>query len=264
MRILVLTFNDLFAGSTLQELVKKRKEEIVAFVVSKSIIYKKSLPVSIFTIIKKSGLRFFISQSIEELLPRVKPPREGILLDRLARIYSIPQYFCKDVNTPYWIQLIKDLEPTLIISCQFNQIIKRPIIEIPVKGCINVHKSLLPAYRGMAPIFWALANGEEEIGITIHYVEEKFDTGDIIGQSRIPVDVSDTIHSLTEKCWREGSKLLLDCVEKIERDEVVPLPQDERLSSYYSWPTKNVMGQFRRRGGRFIFKRRIDGNKKKF
>lgn len=112
-------------------------------------------------------------------------------------------------------QSILDLEPDIIVTCAYGQIIPKEILDYPKLGCINVHGSLLPKYRGGAPIHHAIINGEKETGITIMYMDEKMDSGDIISQKTIKINDCDTVETLWDKMSFLGRDLLLDTMPKI-------------------------------------------------
>lgn len=103
-------------------------------------------------------------------------------VDRIARKNNLLHIESKDVNSVEVIRTIQKIKPNLIISVNFNQIIKKELLDIPNLGSINIHASLLPKYRGRAPLNWAILNGEENVGITVHYIDEGIDTGQIILQ----------------------------------------------------------------------------------
>ena len=120
------------------------------------------------------------------------------------------------------------------------------------KGVINIHPSLLPKYRGLAPYFWSLINGETETGVTIHWVDKGFDTGDILVQQSVPITPNDTIISLSNKCAKLGSYLLIEAVNLIKQDNPPRTPQKKRgEGSYYSWPTPSDLRLFKQRGHRY-------------
>ena len=120
----------------------------------------------------------------------------------------------------------------IIITCAYGQILPSKILEYPKFGCINVHASLLPKYRGGAPIHWCLINGEEKTGITIMYMDKGMDSGDIIKQEEYLITDSDTVSTLHDKLSEIGSKLLLDTLPSIINKTNVRIKQDESLVTY--------------------------------
>ena len=132
---------------------------------------------------------------------------------------------------PDFAESIADLEPAVIVVMAYGRILKRAILDIPTGGCVNIHASLLPAYRGAAPVQWALINGEKTTGVTTMFMDEGIDTGRIILQEKIPIDEADTAGSLKKKLAPAGARLLLRTLSLIQRGEAVSTPQDENKSS---------------------------------
>jgi len=109
---------------------------------------------------------------------------------------------------------IKEISPDIIISAGWRKLIPKPIFEIPKFGAVNVHDSLIPKYRGFAPINWAIINGEKEAGITFHYIDEGADTGDIILQKTIPVSIEETATDIYNKLLSIFPDLLKKTIEQ--------------------------------------------------
>ena len=130
------------------------------------------------------------------------------------------------------IDLVRKISPDLIVVAAYGKILPKEIINMPKYGSINVHASLLPKYRGAAPIQWAILNGEKETGITIQKVFEALDTGDIILQEKVTIEPGDNSHSLTRKLFVIGSKLLVEAVDQIESGKVKYIKQEEKKATY--------------------------------
>ena len=163
-----------------------------------------------------------IRNKIEKIFQEDFNKRSYYSLEDLSQYYSIPCYKILNLNNSKYLKLIYNLEIDLIITIGFNQIIKKNLIEMPKYGCINVHPSLLPKFRGKSPVFWAFALGEVETGVTIHYIFEGMDTGDIILQKKIEITSSDTLHTLNYKILKLESDLLLKAITNIEKERVNP------------------------------------------
>ncbi len=131
-----------------------------------------------------------------------------------------------------FIEKIKSLKPELIVTAAFGQIIPIDILEIPTYGCINVHASLLPKYRGASPIQQSLFDGEKETGITIMYMNEKMDEGDIILQRKIEILPSDNTGSLFDKLAKEGALAIIDYKKMLENGKPVGFPQNSINATY--------------------------------
>lgn len=124
------------------------------------------------------------------------------------------------------------LEPELVITCAYGQIIPKAILEEPKYGCINTHGSLLPKYRGGAPIQRAIINGEKETGITLMYMSEKMDEGDILFKEAIPIAIDDTNETLFRKLSDLALKMLLEHLDEIINGNVRPIKQDHAQATY--------------------------------
>jgi len=135
------------------------------------------------------------------------------------------------LDSPEFSKQIEKLEPDIFVVVAFR-ILPESLLQIPRKGAINLHASLLPRYRGAAPINWAIINGERETGITIFQIKPEVDTGEILYQEKIEIKEDDTAGSLHDKLSRIGAKALVRVLDMIERGEVKPIPQNEKLATY--------------------------------
>lgn len=158
----------------------------------------------------------------------------------LAAAYDIPVYQPVKVREEAFIAKLKEMEPDIIIVAAFGQILPEEILSLPKYGCINVHASLLPKYRGAAPIQWCILNGEKETGVTIMYMEKGLDTGDMIAKVRVPIDDMDTGDSLHDKLAAAGAELLIGTLPAIEAGEIIREKQDDGASSYAKMLTKDM------------------------
>lgn len=129
-------------------------------------------------------------------------------------------------------EYILNKKPDIIITCAYGCIVPKIVLDYPTYGCINVHASLLPKYRGASPIRSCLLNGEKETGITIMYMDETLDTGNIIMSRSIPVDEEDNYLTLSNKLSTLGANLLIDTLPKIYEGENFDIPQDNELATY--------------------------------
>ena len=136
----------------------------------------------------------------------------------------------KNIKEEY--QMVLDLKPDLIITCAYGQIIPKVILDYPKYECINVHASLLPKYRGGAPIHHAIINGEKQTGITIMKMVSKMDAGDTLISKAIDIDINDTTASLFDKLMVVASELLVDSLPAYLNGSLKPNKQDESLVSY--------------------------------
>ncbi|AST58919.1 methionyl-tRNA formyltransferase [Thermoanaerobacterium thermosaccharolyticum] len=127
---------------------------------------------------------------------------------------------------------LSQLNPDLIVVAAYGKILPEEILQIPKYGCINVHASLLPKYRGAAPINWAIINGEKETGITIMYMEKGLDTGDILLQMSIPILEEDNSETIHDKLAVLGGNALIDAINKMVDGALMPVKQDDSKATY--------------------------------
>ena len=130
------------------------------------------------------------------------------------------------------VNKIKSINPDIIFSIYYRKILPSSLLKIPSLGCINIHPSLLPKYRGPIPTAWAIENGETHFGITIHYMDERIDTGDILIQKKYPILKNETGYELYTRAMKLGANLLIENFKKIINNKLEPVPQ-KGISSYY-------------------------------
>lgn len=150
-------------------------------------------------------------------------------------------------------QKVLDTPCDIIITCAFGQILPKEILDYPKLGCVNVHASLLPKYRGGAPIHWCLINGEEETGITIMYMDPKMDAGDIISQETYKITSSDNVLTLHQKLSLIGANLLKDTLPEIILGTNKRIKQDETKVSYGFNVKEDEHLEFTKTGGQLLW-----------
>lgn len=159
-----------------------------------------------------------------------------------AMRYGIPVYQPKKVREEEFQVVLRELNPDLIVVVAFGQLIPKSILELPRYGCVNVHASLLPKYRGAAPIQWAVIDGEKESGVTIMKMDEGLDTGDMIAKTVVPLAADETGGSLFDKLSQVGAQLLLDTIPALEEGTVVCEKQPEESPTPYAAMLNKKMG----------------------
>ena len=143
-----------------------------------------------------------------------------------ARRSGIPLLQPNRVRETGFIEALEVIAPELIVVVAFGQILPKRILDLPSKGCINLHASLLPRYRGAAPIQWAILRGEQVTGITTMRMNEQMDAGDILMVREVPIRIGETAGALGERLCREGAALLVETVRAIEAGRTSPVSQD--------------------------------------
>lgn len=146
--------------------------------------------------------------------------------------HEIPVYQPNSVRTEETLDLIREMNPDLIVVVAYGKILPQELIDIPRLGVINVHSSLLPKFRGAAPIHAALIHGEEETGVTIMYIAEELDAGDMIMVGKTPITEEDTLETLHDRLMGIGSTTLLEAVNKIEVGTAPRIPQDHEKATF--------------------------------
>ena len=153
---------------------------------------------------------------------------------------EIPVYQPRRVRDPEFIQILKEISPDVIVVVAFGQIIPQEMIDLPKYGCVNVHGSLLPKYRGAAPIQWAVIDGEKESGVTTMQMDAGLDTGDMLLKTVIPIEENETGGSLFDKLSMAGAKLLIETLKGIEEGKIIPQKQGESTTPYAKLLTKEM------------------------
>ena len=166
-----------------------------------------------------------------------KPKNRGMkLLPSPVKVcalsHEIPVFQPAKMRDGEALGYLRELDPELIVVAAYGKILPSEILDYPVKGCINVHSSLLPKYRGAAPINWAILNGETVTGVTIMHMVPALDAGDIIAQASTPIGADETAPTLTARLAELGAELLVSTVEAIGAGTAVRTPQDEAGSTY--------------------------------
>lgn len=144
------------------------------------------------------------------------------------------------IKTPEWVDKLRELKADVFVVAAFGQILSKEILDMPKYGCINIHASLLPKYRGAAPINWAIINGEKETGVTIMQMNEGVDTGDMLSHVVVPIAPKETAESLFDKLAKAGAELIVETLPKLEAGEIIPVPQDESQSSHVKMMNKSL------------------------
>lgn len=162
--------------------------------------------------------------------------RGNKLLQTPVKEYALEQgltvYQPQKVKTPEFVEILHDLQPELIVVAAFGQFLNKEILELPKYGCINVHASLLPKYRGAAPIQYAIIKGEKESGVTIMQMDIGMDTGAMLDKVVVPIAENTTMGELHDALREQGATLLLQVIDKIAAGTAVAEPQDDAQATY--------------------------------
>jgi UDP-4-amino-4-deoxy-L-arabinose formyltransferase/UDP-glucuronic acid dehydrogenase (UDP-4-keto-hexauronic acid decarboxylating) len=185
-----------------------------------------------------TGIRCLIQSGIEiqAVFTHVDDTNEQIFFESVAKLaaqHAIPVYAPEDANHPIWIDKIRSLQPDMIFSFYYRHMLCQKILDCAQQGAFNLHGSLLPAYRGRAPINWVLVNGETETGVTLHQMTSKPDAGDIVAQEKLAITDEDTVNTLHQRMLILSEQMLSDTLPVLIRNEIHFTPQDSVKASYF-------------------------------
>ncbi len=167
------------------------------------------------------------------------PPVKNCALENNIEVFQ-PQSFKKGEDAEKSIQILKDIAPDYIVVVAYGKLLPKDVLDIPKYGCINVHASLLPKYRGAGPIQWSVLNGEKESGITTMLMAEGLDTGDMLLKASTEIGKNETASELHDRLSVIGADLLIKTLEELEKGNITPQKQDDSLSCYAPMLSKDM------------------------
>ncbi len=165
------------------------------------------------------------------------PPVKQLALEHETAVYQ-PVSLKK--NGEEYIDIIKNLNPDCIVVVAYGKILPKEVLDIPKYGCVNIHGSLLPKYRGAGPIQWAVLNDEPETGVTTMLMGEGLDTGDMLLKRSTPIGENETTAELFDRLAQMGAELMLETLEGLEKGTITPVPQNDDESTYAPMITKDM------------------------
>jgi len=155
-----------------------------------------------------------------------------------------------NVNAPEFIGELERREIDVVVSVSCPQIFTTPLLEAPALGCLNIHGALLPQYRGVMPSFWMLANGECEAGVTVYFMNEDIDAGEVAGQRSFEIMPAESLDGFLRRSKRIGADLLVQVLEEVSNGTVTRRPMNMSEGSYYSWPDRPAVRRLMAAGHR--------------
>jgi len=179
---------------------------------------------------------FSLGANVTAVVTHRDDPREAIWFRSVAeraRSAGVPVLEPASVNSPEVVDEIARLAPDMILSFYFREILSRDILALPSQGALNLHGSLLPRYRGRCPVNWVLVHGETETGVTLHHMELRPDTGDIVAQRAVPIADEDTALTLNRKLGEAARALLRETYPRLVAGTAPRIPQDHTRASYF-------------------------------
>ncbi len=275
MRIFICTMEDpVYTLPFIQEIIEARRDDVVGVAVSKgnrlTISKERSKARYILALLLIMGpwhfmrhtwttLRFKVRKGLAARTGWVASP--SILAFAEAR--GVPTFRVRTVNDPAFLEQLRALKPDVIIN-QAQNILKKEVLNIPTIGVLNRHNALLPRNRGRLTPFWVAHRGESETGVSIHFVTEALDAGDIIVQERYVVSAQDDFNSLAEKNYVYAPKAMLKALDLLERGGLEVLPNDDEQATYNSTPTLREAAHYRLNRIKRLFngKAHVDGSQR--
>jgi len=160
-------------------------------------------------------------------------------------------FYSSNINDEASLSRLRSWAPDLIVSTNFSHYVGERVWSIARFGTWNLHKSYLPHYRGMAPSFYALLNGEQRVGATLHKIAKGFDTGDIVTQVEVPIEPGDTVHTLNQKTSDAGGRMMAQFLEETNLEQINATPQPPGDWRNYSYPSRSDIKAFCKKGLKF-------------
>lgn len=173
-------------------------------------------------------------------------------IEHIAKKNKIPYRIIDSSNSVDFFEVVKKLNPDIILSFSAPQVIKEPLLSYPKYGILNVHGSLLPDYRGCLPSFWYLFNEEEYAGATVHYMSSKIDDGDIVAQDKVYIGDCTTMLELMKRTKSVGGEMMIKAIKEIEQKTVSIKKNVVSDGRYFTWPTAEQGKIFRAKGKKLI------------
>jgi len=261
-RLVLLTAADhLYANRVVNHLLAH--QEVVGIAESDVLLHGRSRPQALRRYWETSGPSYVIHQGVKQgvtravtglcaTLGRGRPGDRYFGYRRTAAARGIPVARVARVNGAGGQALLREWNPDLLVSVFFNQILAPSTLGLAALGGINGHPAALPRYRGVSPVFWALANGEPQVGFTVHRIDRGIDTGEVLAQARVAVRPEDTEHSLYWRLAGESLALFDAALRRVASGGSAAARPLDGEPSYYSLPTREAVRRFRQGGRRFF------------
>jgi len=194
------------------------------------------------------GNRFFIRYGFKYLRSKLS---SSYKIDRILKKHGVEQIEIEgSINSKESLQKLKSYDPHLLISIAGNQIFKKPLIELAPKSCLNLHTALLPKYRGLMPSFWVLKNNEKHTGVSVFFVDEGIDSGPILIQKKVEIG-NRSQEELIKHTKKLGMDAIIEAIKQVKKGDYELIPNRDEDSTYFSFPTRKDVIEFKQRGKRF-------------
>jgi len=252
LRVVFCTCPSIYSTIVLEELIKSPHLQLVGIVASTRIFRKKGWNWwDIVLLIRQTGLRYAAYLwMITSLYTLIRYFRKQDQVEEYRELNQIPILETRDINCATSSDFVQACNPDLMLSAHFNQLIGPKLLALPPKGCLNIHPGQLPEYKGVDPVIHAVARGEQQLGVTVHFQDHEFDTGPVLVSGHVSVKDKDSLFSLNKQLFRLGICLLLD--EIATSGNISSGFPQKTSASYDSWPDSTVVATARRNGKRLI------------
>lgn len=260
-RVIFCTYSSIYSSLVLKKLLIARDIDVVGVINSTRVLNSEygAIQASLKQI-KLSGWRystylflitdlFSLLSSFVSLVRRKKAGYQQLkTVTSYAKDNNIPIVETSDINDPFVISFIESQTPDYLLAAHFNQLIKPSILDSANFSCINIHPSLLPGYKGVDPVFYALLNKEKNVGVSLHEMLEVFDTGKIFSQEAYPSNLFNNVYSHNCKLFETGARMAIEYMENKNKAE----GKNQGEGGYDSWPSATLVAKFRKDGYKLI------------
>ena len=268
MKIVILANDDIpYSGLLSYPVLKKFANEISGIFIQDRILDSNTTTLGLFNKVKKkSSLQFaifyareIINYKIAVLIRRIfhmnKHSNDCYIETNanLGKMFGIPVFKIEgSINDEIWLNKINEIKPDLIICIRYAEILKNSLLTIPNGGVINFHPSLLPKYKGMAPIFQALLHNENEIGFSLHYIDEGIDTGKIIKRQKIKTEKNESVSHIAIRAHVVAGYELLSILNNLKKGDKKTEQITQDNGNYFSWPEKKDVKKFMQYNKKYV------------
>jgi methionyl-tRNA formyltransferase len=244
--VVFLTTDDpLYLPAFFDRVLAARTDTAAVFVVPP--LYRDQTPAAAaLRYLRTFGLRATYGLALRTLVAKAR--RRSIRT--ICEAHGVACVAVDDVNAAGVLDRLHELGTDVLVSVSCPQIFRRPLTELPARGCLNVHGAILPEYRGVLPSFWMLANGEARAGVSVFFVNETIDGGDLCGQRAFAISAGESLDNLLRRSKAVAADLVLEVLDGIESETIVRQPLDPVRGSYYSWPDRGAVRRFHAAGHR--------------
>ncbi|HEX8103801.1 MAG TPA: formyltransferase family protein [Solirubrobacteraceae bacterium] len=247
MRIVFLTTGDpLYLPAFFARVLERRAADTLAVYVVPPLYKGQSTAAAAARYARTFGPRATVELARRTLGARLR----GRSIEAVCARHGVRCEPVADVNAPAFVARLRAERPDVAVSVSCPQLFGPELIAVPPHGILNLHGAILPHYRGVMPSFWMLANGEREAGVSVGFVDEVIDAGDLAGQRRFAIDPAESLDRFLRRSKAIAADLVLEVLDALERGAATRTPIDVAAGSYYSWPGRADVARFRARGRR--------------